>query len=127
MIGGWSWVVWGIFVRVSVTGHWLVGYFAHRQGGQSFVVGGAAAQGYSVALAGLDSMGEGWHTNHYAFPTWAKMGLHPGETDLGWWLIKSFERLVSPGTSRRRLIFPADASCAACSRQMACGRPCSKR
>ena len=81
-------------MRVSVcTGHWLVGYFAHRQGGQSFVVDGAAAQGYSVALAGLDSMGEGWHNNHHAFPTWAKMGLHPGETDLGWWLIKSFEAL----------------------------------
>lgn len=95
MIGGWSWVVWGIFVRVSVcvTGHWLVGHFAHRQGGQSFVIEGAAAQGYNVALAGLVSMGEGWHNNHHAFPSSAKMGLFPGQTDLGWWLIKSFEAL----------------------------------
>ena len=31
-LGGWPWVVWGICVRVtiSLTGHWLVGYFAHN-------------------------------------------------------------------------------------------------
>ena len=29
---GWSWLVWGIFVRISVcvTGHWLIGHFSHR-------------------------------------------------------------------------------------------------
>ena len=33
-IGGMPWLVWGIAARVaaSVTGHWLVGYFAHNQG-----------------------------------------------------------------------------------------------
>jgi fatty-acid desaturase len=32
--GGWAWVVWGISVRivVSLTGHWLVGHFAHNRG-----------------------------------------------------------------------------------------------
>jgi fatty-acid desaturase len=92
-LGGPSWVVWGICARVavSVSGHWLVGYFAHRQGHQSWIVEGAAAQGYNVRLAGLISMGESWHNNHHAFPGSAKLGLHPGEVDLGWWLIKSFE------------------------------------
>jgi len=94
-IGGWSWVVWGICVRISacVTGHWLVGHFAHRQGGQSFVIDGAAGQGYNVACAGLISMGESWHNNHHAFPGSARMGLFPGQIDLGWWLIKTFESL----------------------------------
>jgi fatty-acid desaturase len=92
-IGGWSWLVWGVFVRVSVcvTGHWLVGHFAHRSGGQSFVIDGAAAQGYNVAAAGLISMGESWHNNHHAYPSSAKMGLFPGQTDLGWLLIRLFE------------------------------------
>jgi len=92
-IGGASWLVWGICVRVSVcvTGHWLVGHFAHRRGGQSFIVEGAAGQGYNVACAGLVSMGESWHNNHHAFPESAKMGLFPGQIDLGWWLIKTFE------------------------------------
>jgi fatty-acid desaturase len=90
-LGGWSWVVWGTCVRVSVsvTGHWLVGHFAHRKGGQTWVVDGAAAQGYNFRLAGFISMGEGWHNNHHAFPGSAKMGLFPGQTDLGWCLIKT--------------------------------------
>lgn len=94
-IGGVGWVVWGICARVavSVTGHWLVGHFAHREGGQSWVVEGAAAQGYNVAIAGLISMGESWHNNHHAFPGSAKLGLFPGQVDPGWWLIRSFEFL----------------------------------
>jgi fatty-acid desaturase len=93
VIGGWSWLVWGIFVRISVcvTGHWLIGHFSHRKGGQTWVIDGAAAQGYNVELAGLISMGESWHNNHHAFPQSAKLGLLPGQIDLGWWLIKSFE------------------------------------
>ncbi len=94
-LGGWSWVVWGICVRVtvSVTGHWLVGHYAHREGGQSWIVEGAAAQGYNVTLAGLISMGESWHNNHHAFPGSARLGLFEGEVDLGWWLILAFEQL----------------------------------
>lgn len=94
-IGGWSWVVWGICLRVavSVTGHWLVGHYAHRQGGQSWIVEGAAAQGYDVAAAGLISMGESWHNNHHAFPGSARLGLFPGQADPGWWLIRSFAAL----------------------------------
>ena len=38
-------------------------------------------------------MGESWHNNHHAFPSSAKLGLFPGQIDLGWWLIKTFEAL----------------------------------
>lgn len=93
--GGWSWVVWGICMRVSVcvTGHWLIGHFAHRRGGQSFIVEGAAGQGYNVGWATLISMGENWHNNHHAFPRSARMGLFPGQPDPGWWLIQTFQAL----------------------------------
>ena len=99
-LGGWGWVVWGVCARVAVcvTGHWLVGHYAHRQGGQTWVVEGAAAQGYNVRLAGLISMGESWHNNHHAFPGSARLGLLPGEIDLGWRLIQGFARL---GLARR--------------------------
>jgi stearoyl-CoA desaturase (delta-9 desaturase) len=95
VIGGWSWLVWGICVRVCicVTGHWLIGHFAHRSGGQNWIVEGAAVQGHDVRYAGLISMGESWHNNHHAFPGSAKMGLYPGQIDLGWWLIRTFEAL----------------------------------
>jgi stearoyl-CoA desaturase (delta-9 desaturase) len=93
-VGGLPWVVWGVCMRVTVcvTGHWLVGHFAHRQGDQSFVVQGASVQGFNVGIAGLISMGESWHNNHHAFPGSARLGLHPGEVDLGWMLIRAFER-----------------------------------
>jgi fatty-acid desaturase len=95
VVGGWSWLVWGICVRVSVcvTGHWLIGYLSHRRGEQNWVIDGVAAQGYNVRLAGLISMGESWHNNHHAFPGSARMGLFPGQIDLGWWLIRTFEAL----------------------------------
>lgn len=94
-LGGWSWVVWGICSRVSVSviGHWLVGHYAHREGPQSWIVDGAAVQGHNVVLAGLISMGESWHNNHHAFPGSAKLGLFPGQIDLGWWLILGFAAL----------------------------------
>jgi fatty-acid desaturase len=95
LAGGASWVAWGICARiaVSVTGHWLVGYVAHREGGQEWVVRGAAAQGYNIAWAGLISMGESWHNNHHAFPGSAKLGLLPGQADPGWWVLSIWRRL----------------------------------
>lgn len=92
--GGWSWVVWGICARVSVsvTGHWLVGHFAHRSGPMSWEVEGAGVQGRDVPIAALLSMGEGWHNNHHAFPGSARLGLLPGQPDPGWWLIQLFRR-----------------------------------
>jgi len=95
VIGGPAWVVWGICMRVAVcvSGHWLVGHFAHRQGEQTWTVDGAAAQGYNVRLAGLISMGESWHNNHHAFPGSARLGILPGQADPGWWLICVFRSL----------------------------------
>jgi stearoyl-CoA desaturase (delta-9 desaturase) len=94
-LGGLPWLVWGVCARVavSVTGHWLVGHYAHREGGQTWVVRGACVQGYDVKVAGLISMGESWHNNHHAFPGSAKLGLEPGQIDLGWTLILAFQRV----------------------------------
>ncbi|WP_415923011.1 acyl-CoA desaturase [Steroidobacter sp.] len=93
-IGGWSWVVWGVCARVavSVTGHWLVGHFAHRQGPMTWEVRGAGVQGRNVPIAALFSMGESWHNNHHAFPGSARLGLLPGEWDPGWWLLLGLQR-----------------------------------
>jgi fatty-acid desaturase len=94
-LGGWPWLVWGIAVRVaaSVTGHWLVGYFAHNRGRRSWYVHGAGVQGYNVAYCGLISMGEAWHNNHHAFPGSARLGLKPGETDPGWWVLMALANI----------------------------------
>lgn len=95
LAGGLPWVVWGIAVRVtaSVTGHWLIGYFAHNDGHRSWHVQGAGVQGYNVPYCGLFTMGEAHHNNHHAFPGSARLGLYEGETDPGWWVLKIMERL----------------------------------
>jgi fatty-acid desaturase len=89
-IGGASWVVWGIAVRValSVTGHWLVGYFAHNQGPRNWHVSGAGVQGYNVPYASLVTMGEALHNNHHAYPASARFNHQPGEIDPGWWVLR---------------------------------------
>lgn len=98
--GGWPFVIWGVAVRITVgvTGHWMVGHFAHHHYGyetdnMNWEVRGAAVQGRNVPLAGLISMGEAWHNNHHAYPGSAKIGLKPHEPDPGWWLIKLMERV----------------------------------
>ena len=95
VLGGWSWFVWGICVRVSVcmTGHWLVGYFAHRSGDRNWHIEGAGVQGYNVNFCGLITMGECWHNNHHAFPNSAKIGLRHFQLDPGWWMICALEKL----------------------------------
>lgn len=95
MIGGWPFVFWGVCARVAacVTGHWLVGHFAHREGHQSWRVTTAGVQGYNVKFAGLITFGESWHNNHHAFPGSARIGLYKGEIDPGWWMLRAFERL----------------------------------
>jgi fatty-acid desaturase len=93
-IGGMPWLIWGVAVRVaaSVTGHWLVGYFAHNRGPRSWHVEGAGVQGYNVPWCGLITMGEAWHNNHHAFPGSACLGLRDGEADPGWWVLQVLER-----------------------------------
>jgi stearoyl-CoA desaturase (delta-9 desaturase) len=93
--GGLPWLVWGVCARVaaSVTGHWLVGYFAHNRGPRTWHVEGAGVQGYNVRYCGLVTMGEAWHNNHHAFPASARLGLEPGESDPGWWVLVALRRL----------------------------------
>ena len=95
VLGGWSWLVWGVPVRiaVSLTGHWLIGHLAHRTGHQGWSVDGVAVQGYNIRHCGLITFGECWHGNHHAFPESARLGVERGQTDPGWWLIRTLELL----------------------------------
>lgn len=94
-LGGLTWVIWGVAVRVSVslTGHWLVGHFAHRGGHQGWSVDDVAVQGYNLPRFGLVTFGESFHGNHHAFPESARLGVEPGQIDLGWNFIRVLERL----------------------------------
>ena len=94
-MGGWSFVVFGTCARVTagVLGHWLIGYFAHNEGGMHFEVKDAAVQGRNIHLTSILTMGECWHNNHHAYPGSARLGLFAGEWDPGWWTLLLLRRL----------------------------------
>jgi sn-1 stearoyl-lipid 9-desaturase len=90
--GGWSWVVWGVFVRIVVTYHatWLVNSAAHHSGYRTYRTGDNSTNNWWV---GLLSWGEGWHNNHHAFPFSARHGLRWFEVDLTWYVIGALAKL----------------------------------
>lgn len=85
--GGWSWVVWGVFVRLVVSYHatWLVNSAAHSSGYRTYRTRDLSTNCWWVALI---SWGEGWHNNHHAFPYSARHGLRWFEIDPTWWSVK---------------------------------------
>jgi len=86
-IGGWSWVIWGIFARLVFTYHctWLVNSASHAVGYQTFETGDRSTNNWWVAVL---TFGEGWHNNHHAFPFSARHGLRWFEIDPTWMTIK---------------------------------------
>ncbi|MBV1909637.1 MAG: acyl-CoA desaturase [Kangiellaceae bacterium] len=95
LIGGWSLVVWGIFVRVSISiiGHWTITYFCHNPGPGLWHVKDAAVQASNIPGLGMLTYGECWHNNHHAFPESARIGIEPGQSDPAWYFIKGLAYL----------------------------------
>jgi len=94
-LGGWAWVVWGVFVRLVFSYHttWLVNSAAHMLGYRSYRTTDRSTNCWWVALL---AWGEGWHNNHHAFPFSARHGLRWFEIDMTWWHVKllAFLRLA---------------------------------
>lgn len=90
--GGWSFVVWGIFVRMVAVFHctWLVNSATHQFGYQSHDSGDRSTNCWWVALL---TYGEGWHNNHHAFQHSARHGLKWWEVDMTWMTIQLLQTL----------------------------------
>jgi fatty-acid desaturase len=91
-IGGWSMVLWGIFLRQVVGWHstWLVNSATHLWGTRRFETNDDSRN--NVLVAAL-TFGEGWHNNHHAKPRSAKHGLAWYEFDVNWIQIKLLEKI----------------------------------
>lgn len=91
-LGGWSYVIYGIFVRSIVLWHttWFVNSATHRWGYQTFASPDNARNLWWVALL---TYGEGWHNNHHRFPKAAQTGWKWWEVDPTWWTIQGFQQL----------------------------------
>jgi sn-2 palmitoyl-lipid 9-desaturase len=91
-LGGWSFVIYGIFVRSVLLWHttWLVNSATHRWGYQTFRSKDNARNLWWVSLL---TYGEGWHNNHHAHPHSAQSGCDWWEVDPTWWVIQLLQRV----------------------------------
>jgi sn-1 stearoyl-lipid 9-desaturase len=92
LIGGWSFVVWGIFMRLVLVYHctWFVNSATHKFGYRTYESGDQSTNCWWVALL---TYGEGWHNNHHAFPHSARHGLQWWEIDSTWMVISALKTL----------------------------------
>jgi sn-1 stearoyl-lipid 9-desaturase len=83
-IGGWKYVLWGIFFRIVLGLHstWLVNSATHLWGSRRFATKDDSVNNWFVAI--FLTFGEGWHNNHHANPTSARHGLAWYEFDINW-------------------------------------------
>ncbi len=105
-MGGWSFVIYGVFVRAVALWHctWLINSANHISGYRHFESDDNSRNLWWVALL---TYGEGWHNNHHAFPKMAKAGLTKWEIDPTWWLIKGLKKV---GLATKVVMPPAKAS-----------------
>jgi fatty-acid desaturase len=91
-IGGWSMLVWGIFLRTVVGWHatWLVNSATHLWGKRRFDTRDDSRNNGVIAAI---TFGEGWHNNHHAYPRSARHGLTWKEFDVNWVQIRLLEKL----------------------------------
>lgn len=90
--GGWSFVVWGIFLRLVLVFHvtWFVNSATHKFGYKSHESNDYSRNCWWVALL---TFGEGWHNNHHAYQYSARHGLQWWEIDLTWMTIQLLQLL----------------------------------
>src|SRR6266851_9083557 len=108
VFGGWSFVLWAVFFRVTFNFHstWLVNSATHMWGSRRFATRDDSTNNWWVALV---TFGEGWHNNHHAHPTSARHGLAWYELDLNWWGIRTLQFLrLAKAIKRVNATQPAD-------------------
>ncbi|MEB3359091.1 MAG: acyl-CoA desaturase [Synechococcales bacterium] len=91
-IGGWPFVVWGIFVRLVVVYHctWFVNSATHKFGYRTYDAGDRSTNCWWVALL---TYGEGWHNNHHAHQYSARHGMEWWEIDFTWITVQFLQLL----------------------------------
>ncbi len=92
LCGGWSFVIYGVFLRAVVLWHstWLINSATHLYGYRNFEV---EDNSRNLWWAAILTYGEGWHNNHHAHPNVAPAGRHWWEVDMTWWAIKTLQTL----------------------------------
>jgi fatty-acid desaturase len=104
-LGGWSFVVWGIFMRIVAVFHctWFVNSATHKFGYKTFESNDESRNCWWVALV---TYGEGWHNNHHAYQYSARHGIQWWEIDATWMMISVLKFF---GLATKIKLIPEDA------------------
>lgn len=91
-LGGWSFVIYGMFLRSVLLWHstWLINSATHLRGYRNFEVEDGSRNLWWAAIL---TYGEGWHNNHHAHPNVAPAGQRWWEIDVTWWAIQTLKTL----------------------------------
>jgi stearoyl-CoA desaturase (delta-9 desaturase) len=102
--GGFSLVVWGVFVRMVVTLHgtWFVNSATHVWGYRTWRTN---EDSRNLWWVGLIAWGEGWHNTHHAFQRSARHGFG-WELDMTWIVIRA---LAAVGLAKDVQLLPKNA------------------
>lgn len=86
-VGGMPWLVWGGFVRhvACIHSSWSVNSIGHTFGYRNFATRDNSKNNWLIALI---TYGEGWHNNHHAAPTAARIGMRWWEVDMTYEMIR---------------------------------------
>jgi len=103
--GGWGYVIWGIFLRLTIglNATWFVNSAAHTFGYRTYDTPEGSTNCWWV---GLVAWGEGWHNNHHAFQRSARHGHEWWEVDATWAVIRL---LMALGLARDVQLLPRNA------------------
>jgi stearoyl-CoA desaturase (delta-9 desaturase) len=103
LLGGWSFVVYGLLVRTVLLWHstWFINSATHLVGYRTH---DSADNSRNLWWAAIITYGEGWHNNHHAYPNVAKAGWKWWEIDITWWSILILKHL---GLAQRVVLPPA--------------------
>ncbi|ESA38170.1 delta-9 desaturase [Leptolyngbya sp. Heron Island J] len=105
-LGGWSFVIYGIFLRAVLLWHstWFINSVTHMWGYRTFTT---QDNSRNLWWAAILTYGEGWHNNHHAYPNVARAGWQWWEIDVTWWAIWLLKTL---GLAKKVVKIPAHAS-----------------
>jgi stearoyl-CoA desaturase (delta-9 desaturase) len=102
-IGGWPFLLWGVFFRTVFGLHatFLVNSATHIWGSRPYKTRDLSTNSLWIALL---TFGDGWHNNHHAFPVSARHGLKWHQIDFNWYTIWTFKQLgLASGIQRAKL------------------------
>lgn len=91
-VAGWRGAItgflWGGLIRVFLVHHVTacINSVCHLWGTRPYPQ--QKDQSRNNSVLGVVGLGEGWHNNHHAFPSSARLGLRWWEIDVGYWVIK---------------------------------------